>query len=99
MHVVNKSSNDLRMSKNERIELERKFQTAVSFRNWEFAESLIPVADMPRLNDAMCIALDSIWFLRTESELHGIIGFIRTLISNGANDFTRAALRTSFLAS
>ncbi|KAL4185011.1 hypothetical protein AMTRI_Chr10g228470 [Amborella trichopoda] len=99
MHDLNKSSNDLRTSKNERIELGKKFQTAISFHNWEFTESLLPLADMPRLNDAMCIALDSIWFLRTESELRGIIGLIRMLISNGANDFTRVALRTSFFAS
>ncbi|ERN10628.1 hypothetical protein AMTRI_Chr10g227460 [Amborella trichopoda] len=65
-HAVNKSSNDLRTSKNERIELGWKFQTAVSFHNWEFAESLIPLADMPRLNYAMYIALDSIRFFRTE---------------------------------
>ncbi|ERN10124.1 hypothetical protein AMTRI_Chr13g124460 [Amborella trichopoda] len=99
MHAKNKSSDDLRTSKNERIELGRKFQTAVSSHNWEFAESLIPLADTQRLNDALCIALDSVWFLRTESELHGITGLIRKLISSGANDFTRAALRTSFLAS
>ncbi|KAL4182267.1 hypothetical protein AMTRI_Chr12g241650 [Amborella trichopoda] len=79
--------------------LGRKFQTAVSFHNWESAERLIPLADMARLNDAVCIPLDSIWFFSTESELHGIIGLIRTFISNGANDFTRAALRPSFLAS
>ncbi|KAL4193420.1 hypothetical protein AMTRI_Chr06g199270 [Amborella trichopoda] len=75
MHAVNKSSNDLRTSKNERIDLRRM------------------------LNDALYIALDSIRFFRTESELHRIIGLIRTLISNGANDFTIAALGTSFLAS
>ncbi|KAL4200171.1 hypothetical protein AMTRI_Chr03g148380 [Amborella trichopoda] len=84
MHAVNNSSNDLRTSKNERIELGR---------------NLIPLADMPRLKDAMYIALDSIRFFKTESGLHRIIGLIRTLLSNGANDFTIAALRTSCLAS
>ncbi|ERN01523.1 hypothetical protein AMTR_s00002p00270850 [Amborella trichopoda] len=62
-------------------------------------KSLIPLADMPRLKDAMYIALDSIRFFKTESGLHRIIGLIRTLLSNGANDFTIAALRTSCLAS
>ncbi|KAL4201904.1 hypothetical protein AMTRI_Chr02g261180 [Amborella trichopoda] len=99
MHAVNKTSKDLRTSKTERIQLGRTFQTAISFHNCEFAESLIPLADMSRLNDAMCIALESIRVLRTESELHGIIGLIRMLLSNGSNDFTKAALKTSFLAS
>ncbi|ERN03518.1 hypothetical protein AMTR_s00003p00270620 [Amborella trichopoda] len=46
MHAVNKTSKDLRTSKTERIQLGRKFQTAISFHNCEFAESLIPLADM-----------------------------------------------------
>jgi hypothetical protein len=47
----------------------------------------------------LCITLDSIWFLTAQQELHGITGLIKKIIANGAYDFTRAALRTSFLAS
>ncbi|KAL4203428.1 hypothetical protein AMTRI_Chr01g127860 [Amborella trichopoda] len=69
------------------------FQIAVSSHNWEVAESLITLVDTQRLNDALCIALGSVWFLRTESELHEITGLIRKLILSGGNDITRAALR------
>ncbi|CAI9770943.1 unnamed protein product [Fraxinus pennsylvanica] len=51
------------------------------------------------LNDALCISLDSIWFLSAKQELYGITGLIKKIIANGAYDFTRAALRTSFLTS
>lgn len=86
---------DCEFGNNEKTVLEN----AVSSHNWELAESLILVADPQTLNDALCITLDSIWFLTTELELTGITGFIRKIIANGAYDFTRAALRTSFLAS
>lgn len=46
------------------VELGRSFQMAVSVHDWALAESLIPLADPQRLNDGLCIALDSIWFLR-----------------------------------
>ncbi|XP_061355007.1 ankyrin repeat protein SKIP35-like [Gastrolobium bilobum] len=88
-----------KLCRQDRIELGRLFQGAVSSHDWELAESLILVADPQTLNDALCITLDSIWFLSTELELNGITGFIRKIIANGAYDFTRAALRTSFLAS
>ncbi|KAL2339345.1 hypothetical protein Fmac_013791 [Flemingia macrophylla] len=88
-----------KLCRQDRIELGRLFQGAVSSHDWELAESLILVADPQTLNDALCITLDSIWFLSTELELNGIMGFIRKIIANGAYDFTRAALRTSFLAS
>eukprot|EP00252_Welwitschia_mirabilis_P022823 TRINITY_DN6283_c0_g1_i2.p1 TRINITY_DN6283_c0_g1~~TRINITY_DN6283_c0_g1_i2.p1 ORF type:complete len:347 (+),score=58.43 TRINITY_DN6283_c0_g1_i2:1225-2265(+) len=85
--------------KRNKAELGRNFQTAVSSHDWALAESLIPLADTQRLNDALCIALDSIWFLSTQQELAGVTGLIEKLIKKGAHDFTRAALRTSFLAS
>ncbi|KAF2325637.1 hypothetical protein GH714_031529 [Hevea brasiliensis] len=90
---------DRKLTKQDRMELGRLFQGAVSSHDWELAESLIPLADTQALNDAMCITLDSIWFLSTQQELHGITGLIKKIIANGAYDFTRAALRTSFLAS
>ncbi|KAF3793975.1 Ankyrin repeat protein [Nymphaea thermarum] len=89
----------IKMSRVDWIELGRRFQNAVSSHDWLLAERLIPCADRQRLNDALCIALDSIWFLQTESDLEGVTGLIHELISCGANDFTRAVLRTSFLAS
>jgi len=46
------------------LELGRSFQMAVSVHDWALAESLIPLADPQRLNDGLCIAVDSIWFLR-----------------------------------
>ncbi|KAG0501675.1 hypothetical protein HPP92_001747 [Vanilla planifolia] len=55
--------------------------------------------DLQILNDALCIALDSIWFLTTRNELNGITHLMKLIITNGARDFTRAILRTSFLAS
>ncbi|KAH8938675.1 hypothetical protein BDL97_16G096300 [Sphagnum fallax] len=55
--------------------------------------------DSQRLNDGLCIALDSIWFLSTTQELAAASQLIKKLILAGAHDFTRAALRTSFLAS
>ncbi|KAI4306363.1 hypothetical protein L6164_029646 [Bauhinia variegata] len=88
-----------KLSKQDRIELGRLFQGAVSSHNWDRARSLILLADTQTLNDALCITLDSIWFLSTELELNGLTGLIKNIIENGAYDFTRAALRTSFLAS
>lgn len=93
------SEHEKKLSKQERIDLGRLFQNAVSSHDWELAESLILLADPQTLNDALCITLDSIWFLTTQQELHGITGLIKKIIANGARDFTRAALRTSFLAS
>lgn len=94
-----KVGHEKKLSRQDRIELGRLFQGAVSSHDWELAESLIMLADPQTLNDALCISLDSIWFLSTQLELHGITGLIKKIISNGAYDFTRAALRTSFLAS
>ncbi|XP_010251448.1 PREDICTED: ankyrin repeat protein SKIP35-like [Nelumbo nucifera] len=94
-----KNGHDKKLSRQDRIELGRMFQSAVSSHDWEIAESLILLADPQTLNDALCISLDSIWFLSTQQELHGITGLIKKIIANGAYDFTRAALRTSFLAS
>ncbi|XP_077229795.1 ankyrin repeat protein SKIP35-like [Tasmannia lanceolata] len=94
-----KNGQDRKLSRHDRIELGRLFQGAVSSHDWELSVSLVLLADPQTLNDALCIALDSIWFLRTQQELVGITGLIKEIISNGAYDFTRAALRTSFLAS
>ncbi|CAK9222156.1 unnamed protein product [Sphagnum troendelagicum] len=81
--------------------LARSVQLAVSAHDWVVAESLVPFffADAHRLNDALCIALDSIWFLSTTQELPAASELIEKLIAAGAHDFTRATLRTSFLAS
>lgn len=86
-------------SKRDKNELGRQFQLAVSTHDWLLAESYIPMADGPRLNDGLCIALDSVWFLSTTEELAAARRLIEKLIQAGASDFTRAALRTSFLAS
>lgn len=94
-----KVGEDSKRSRQDKAELGRSFQSAVSSHDWALAESLIPLADTQRLNDALCIALDSIWFLSTQQELAGVTKLIEKLIRSGAHDFTRAALRTSFLAS
>nr|CAD1819893.1 unnamed protein product [Ananas comosus var. bracteatus] len=94
-----KNRENRKLSRQDRIELSRLFQGAVTSHDWELAESLVPLADLQTLNDALCVALDSIWFLSTNDELRGITGLIKKIVANGANDFTRAALRTSFLAS
>lgn len=88
-----------KLSRQEKVELGRKLQEALSFRNWQLAESFITGTDLHTLNDALCMSLDSIWFLTTCQELDGLTALIKMIISNGASDFTRAALRTSFLAS
>ncbi|XP_010524207.1 PREDICTED: ankyrin repeat protein SKIP35 [Tarenaya hassleriana] len=90
---------DKKLNRHDRIELGRLFQGAVSSQNWELAERLIQLADPQALNDLLCVGLDSVWFLSTEHESHGIMGLIKKVISHGAHDFTRATLRTSFLAS
>ena len=92
-------SPEKKLGRQDRIELGRMFQAAVNSRDWELSERLILLADSQTLNDTLCIALDSIWFLTTREELDGITGLLRTIVSSGAQDFTRAALRTSFLAS
>lgn len=96
---VEKCAQEKKLSRQDRIEVGRLYQGAVSSHDWERAESLILLADPQTLNDALCISLDSIWFLSTHQELDGITRLITTIICNGASDFTRAALRTSFLAS
>eukprot|EP00249_Psilotum_nudum_P024288 c29144_g1_i2 orf=413-2317(-) len=88
-----------RASRREKAELGRAFQLAVSAHDWALAESFIPLADTQRLNDGLCVALDSVWFLSTDHELESAIRLIEKLVHVGADDFSRAALRTSFLAS
>lgn len=93
------SAIEKKLSRQDRIELGRMFQAAVSCHDWELAESLILLADPLTLNNLLCISLDSVWFLSTEEELFCITEIIKKIIAKGAYDFTRAALRTSFLAS
>ncbi|XP_078434142.1 ankyrin repeat protein SKIP35-like [Wolffia australiana] len=88
-----------KLSRHDRIELGRMFQAAVNSHDWELSERLILLADSQTLNDTLCIALDSIWFLTSHEELNGITSLLRKIVKSGAQDFTRAALRTSFLAS
>ncbi|MED6205693.1 Ankyrin repeat protein skip35 [Stylosanthes scabra] len=95
---IEKSGLENKLCRQKRIEIGRLFQGAVSSRDWELAESLILYTDPQTLNDALCITVDSIWFLRTEVELQGITEFIKKLVADGAYDFTRAVQRTSFLA-
>ncbi|XVF54985.1 hypothetical protein PTKIN_Ptkin06aG0000300 [Pterospermum kingtungense] len=94
-----KSEHGKKLSRQDRIELGQLFQGAVSSHDWELAESLIFLADPQTLNDALCVTLDAIWFLSSQQELYGITGLIKKIVGNGAYDFTRAAMRTSFLAS
>ncbi|RRT68525.1 hypothetical protein B296_00005110 [Ensete ventricosum] len=94
-----KNKQEKKHSRRDRMELGRLFQEAVSSHDWELAESLVLLADPQTLNDVLCIALDTIWFLTTWGELNGITGLIKKIVSNGGSDFTRAILRTSFLAS
>lgn len=94
-----KSKQERKLSRQERTELGRLFQGAVSSHDWKHAESLVMLADQHLLNDLLCIAVDSIWFLRSRQEVNDINALIQRMVLNGANDFTRAVLRTSFLAS
>lgn len=88
-----------KLSRRDRVELGCQFQRAVSSCDWELAWNLLVLAKAQALNDVLCVALDSVWFLTTHEELDGITGLIKKIIGDGANDFTRAILRTSFLAS
>lgn len=88
-----------KLNRQERIELGRVFQGSVTSMDWEHAERLIRLADPQTLNDLLCVGLDSVWFLTTKHEFQGITGLIKKMVCRGAHDFTRAALRTSFLAS
>ncbi|KAK9664929.1 hypothetical protein RND81_14G078000 [Saponaria officinalis] len=100
-NVVDKGNaeNERKVGRQDRIELGKLFESSLSSHEWDLAESLISLADPPILNDFLCISLDSIWFLCTHEEFHAISGVVKKIIANGAYDFTRAALRTSFLAS
>lgn len=93
------NSQQKKLSRQERIELGRVFQGAVTSMDWEHAERLIQLADPQTLNDLLCVGLDSVWFLTTKQEFQGVTGLIKEIVCHGAHDFTRATLRTSFLAS
>ncbi|TVU03620.1 hypothetical protein EJB05_28549 [Eragrostis curvula] len=88
-----------KLTKQDRVELSRLFQQKVSSHDWRGAEGLVGMADAHGLNDVLCVAVDAIWFLSDREELQAVVALIRRIVSEGANDFTRAALRTSFLAS
>ncbi|KAH9619071.1 hypothetical protein KSS87_001880 [Heliosperma pusillum] len=91
--------NERKISRQDRMELGKLFDSALGSHEWDLVESLIVLADPQTLNDFLCFSLDSIWFLCTHEEFLGISDVIKKIIANGAYDFTRAALRTSFLAS
>jgi len=95
----NERQQERKLSKQDRVELCRLFQHAVSSQDWESAEGLVGKADTQGLNDVLCVAVDAIWFLSDRDELYAVVGLIKRIVSAGAKDFTRAALRTSFLAS
>ncbi|CAN7095479.1 unnamed protein product [Brassica rapa subsp. narinosa] len=99
--LIDKENNSpqKKLSRQERIELGRVFQGAVTSMDWEHAERLIQLADPQTLNDLLCVGLDSVWFLTTKQEFQGVTGLIKEIVCHGAHDFTRATLRTSFLAS
>ncbi|KAL8482672.1 hypothetical protein ACS0TY_025635 [Phlomoides rotata] len=84
--------NERKLSRQDRIELGRLFQGAVSSHDCDLAESLILLTDPQTLNDALCVSLHSIWFSSTQHEMRGIAGLIKKIIANGAYDFTRAFL-------
>ncbi|KAM3293889.1 hypothetical protein ACQJBY_037042 [Aegilops geniculata] len=88
-----------KLSRQDRMELSQLFQHAVSAHDWECADALLAKADAQGLNDVLCVAVDAIWFLSDKEELYAIVALIKRIVAAGANDFTRAALRTSFLAS
>ncbi|CAN7062189.1 unnamed protein product [Brassica oleracea var. botrytis] len=99
--LIDKENNfqQKKLSRQERIELGRVFKGAVTSMDWERAERLIQLADPLTLNDLLCVGLDSVWFLTTKQEFQGVTGLIKKIVCHGAHDFTRATLRTSFLAS
>lgn len=98
-HIHTHSHEIARPPRLERTELGRSFQQAVSAHQWGFAETLVPLFDRQRLNDGLCVVLDSVWFLATQQEVSNAIVLIEKLVKSGADDFPRATLRTSFLAS
>ena len=75
------------------------FADCSSSQDWESAEGLVGKADTQGLNDVLCVAVDAVWFFSGRDELYAVVGLIKRIVSEGAKDFTRAALRTSFLAS
>ena len=95
----NERQQERKLSRQDRVELCRLFQHAVSSQDWERVEGLVGKADTQGLNDVLCVAVDAIWFLSDRDELYAVVGLIKRIVSAGAKDFTRAALRTSFLAS
>uniref|UniRef100_N1QV12 Ankyrin repeat protein SKIP35 n=1 Tax=Aegilops tauschii TaxID=37682 RepID=N1QV12_AEGTA len=88
-----------KLSRQDRIELSRLFQHAVSSHDWECTDGFLGKVDAHGFNDVLCMAVDAIWFLSDKEELYAIVSLIKRIVSAGVNDFTCAALRTSFLAS
>ncbi|KAH0464205.1 hypothetical protein IEQ34_006991 [Dendrobium chrysotoxum] len=81
-----------------RIELGLMFQEAMRSQDWERAESLFLSAELQNRNDFLCKALEFIWFLKSRHELDEITSLIKMIVSNGAGNFTKALVRSSFLA-
>ncbi|KAH7331438.1 hypothetical protein KP509_20G033100 [Ceratopteris richardii] len=98
-HIQVQAPDSPRPLRLERPEIGRTFQHAVGAHEWSFAQTLVARLDRQRLNDGLCVVLDSVWFLTSEEEVENAMKLIENLVSAGANDFPRAVLRTSFLAS
>ncbi|KAL6899750.1 hypothetical protein ACP4OV_006408 [Aristida adscensionis] len=82
------------------VDFGHSLQLVLFSRQWGLGESLIALADHQSMLDyGLSIALDAIWFLRTQQDLEGLNRLIAKIVASGAKDFARAVLRTSLLAS
>ncbi|KAG8071092.1 hypothetical protein GUJ93_ZPchr0006g45535 [Zizania palustris] len=88
------------IDEHEWIDFGHSLQLVLFSRQWALAESLVALADHQLMLDyGLSVALDAIWFLRTEQDLKGLNHLIAKIVESGAKDFARAILRTSLLAS
>ncbi|KAL5212143.1 hypothetical protein ABZP36_022990 [Zizania latifolia] len=88
------------IDEHERIDFGHSLQLVLFSRQWGLAESLVALADHQLMLDyGLSVALDAIWFLRTQQDLEGLNRLIAKIVASGAKDFARAILRTSLLAS
>ncbi|KAF3777732.1 hypothetical protein EJ110_NYTH45270 [Nymphaea thermarum] len=67
----------IKMSREEWLELARRFHIAVSSHSWLSVESLIPCRDQQWLNDALCVTLYSVWFICTCSDVEDVTRLIK----------------------
>lgn len=89
-----------RIDEHGQIDFGHSLQLVLFSRQWGLAESLVALADHQLMLDyGLSVALDAIWFLRTEQDLQGLNHLIGKIVESGAKDFARAILRTSLLAS